>query len=139
MGTIELAPTTKANVSANASFGFSCYVKLSDTEKILVDVTTPTYDNSTLKYVDKQEKVQLEELHYHNEHGSVILSSMVVRGFRKDGALRFRSNYLAHKNTPSVIKQIPPHYHDYAKEAFKKEMLRLKTELELTIRAGVKI
>lgn len=139
MGTVELAPTTKATVSANASYGFSCYVKLSDTEKILVDVVTQEYDYTSNQYVDKQEKMQLEELHYNTWDKTVTLNSIVVRGFRKDGALRFRSSYVSQRNTASVIKQIPKHYHDYAKEAFKTEMLKLKTELELTIRAGVKI
>jgi hypothetical protein len=136
---IQLEPTTKATVNSNASFGFSCSVKLSDSEKILVDITTRSYDYAQNSWVENNEKAQLEELHYHTWGGAVTLSSMVVRGFRKDGALRFRTTYVSQKDTTNVLKHIPAHYHDYAKEAFKKDMAKLQTELTKTINKGVQL
>jgi len=136
---IEIEPTLKATVNSNASFGFSCHVKLSDSEKILVDITTSSYDDTQRKYIDHNEKAQLEELHYHTWGGAVTLSSMVVRGFRKDGALRFRTTYVSQRDTAKVLKQIPAHYHNYAKEAFKKDMAKLQTELTKTINKGIQL
>ena len=38
MTTTTLAPTTEAIVNAQSSFGFSCYVQLAETERILIEM-----------------------------------------------------------------------------------------------------
>lgn len=136
---ITVEPTLKSQVQSHASFGFSCQVKLSDNEKMLISIDTREYDHATRNYVSKTEKVQLEELHYHTWNEVVTLSSVVARGFRKDGALRFRTCYVSSNNMPSVLLQIPAHYHDYAKEAFKKKMAELEQNLQKTIKNGIQL
>lgn len=136
---ITVEPTTKAKVQSNASFGFSCHVVLSDNEKILVDITDTSFDTATSNWVSTPCKAQLEELHYHSWGEAVTLNSVVVRKFRKDGALRFRTNYVGSRDTDTVLKQIPKHYHDYAKEAFKKDMAELERNLQKTIKNGIQL
>lgn len=137
--TTALAPTTEAKVQSYATFSFGCDVKLSDTEKIIIDVPVTTWDTTTNKYATVTEKVQLEELHYNNRDEVVSLTTIVYRRFRKDGALRFRTNYLSMALIPQVIAQIPDHYHDYARKEFAKEMKELQDQINKTANNGVKI
>ena len=79
--TTALAPTTEAKVQSYATFSFSRDVKLSDTEKIIIDVPVTTWDTTTNKYATVTEKVQLEELHYNNRDEVVSLTTIVCNFF----------------------------------------------------------
>ena len=142
---ITLEPTKKALVKVNAGYGFSCYTQLSDTEKILIEITDQVYDYQLNKWVNPPEKVkyQLEELHYHLGYGDdnheVLFHNAIIRGFRKDGALRYRTKYLPQSAHAEALTQIPDHYHDYARQAFEVEMAKLQKNLAITITKGVVI
>lgn len=146
--TITIAPTTQAKVNTNATHGFSCYTYLADTEKIIIEVSEQVYDPQQKQYVLSTDKTkyQLEELHYHlgyrgnnDNDKEVSFSTAVVRGFRKDGALRYRTSYLPHHAHAEALAQIPDHYHDYARQAFQVEMAELQKKLAITISKGVVI
>ena len=145
MTTTTIAPTTEATVNAQSSFGFSCYVQLAETERIFIEMGQMVYDQNLRKYVlsaDK-EKYQLEELQYHlgygDEANTATFHNAVVRGFRKDGALRYRTTYIPHHAIQEVLKQIPDQYHDYARQAFDEKMAELQKKLDTTIKNGVVI
>lgn len=147
MTTQTIAPTTEAEVNSSASFGFSCYVTLADTERIIVELSEQVWDSSLGRYVmsaDKK-KFQLERLHYRtgrdfdsDEHIAEF-DGGIIRGFRKDGALKFRESYIPRHQYKDVLAQIPDHYHEYARVAFDVEMAELKQQVETTIKNGLKI
>lgn len=140
-------PQTKADTSSGISF--NCHVKLSDTEQIIIDVPMVEYDYTLSKYKKTGElkKYRLEELQYGIKWGNenqdqIILDGIKVRGFRKDGGLRFRDEtlyYLSDEILKEVIEQIPDEYHNYAREEFAKEMADLQQLLTKLTNNGVKI
>ena len=141
MSNTTLAPTTKAKVNSNAYFSFTCYVDLAETERIIVELTEKKYDYNLNTYVNSGEKVkyQLEQLTYTEENNQVRFYGGTIRGFRKDGALKFRANYVPTYCVKEVLAQIPDHYHDYARQAFDKEMEKLVKRVTTTQQNGVKL
>jgi uncharacterized Fe-S cluster-containing radical SAM superfamily protein len=142
---ITLEPTKQAIVNARGSYGFNCNTQLADTERILIEITDQVYDHQLNQWVNSPEKVkyQLEELQYRIGYGDnnneVVFNNAIIRGFRKDGALRYRASYLPHNAHAEALAQIPDHYHDYARKAFQDEMAKLQNELAITISKGVVI
>ena len=138
-------PQTKVN--AYYGVNFSCLIKLSDTEQIIVDVPEMTYDYNASKYVKTGgiKKYRLEELSYgigYGEEHQVKLEHIRVRGFRKDGGLRYRQETLWHLTDEAlkeVIAQIPDEYHNYAREEFAYKMVELQENLTKLTNNGVKI
>ena len=139
--TTTIAPTTETKVSGNTYFSFTCYVDLADTEKILIELSDMEYDQSKGNWVlsSTKQKYQLEQLCYTNEGNEVKFYGATIRGFRKDGALKFRSTYLPSYNKQEAIQQIPMHYHDYAIKKFNDEMNELLNDVTTTIKNGVTI
>jgi len=140
---IAINETTEVNSSNNLSF--SCYVTLSDKEQIIISIEETegcwTNNSYTLKKTGEIKKYRLEQLRYNTGGGEdkqAHLSSIQVRGFRKDGGLKFRDTqfYNLDKET---LEQIPDEYHNYAREAFAKEVIELQNKLTNLINEGVKI
>ena len=147
MTTQTIAPTTEAEVNSSTSFGFSCYITLADTERIIVELSEQVWDSSRGRYVlsaDKK-KFQLERLHYRtgrdfdNDEQVAEFDGGIIRGFRKDGALKFRESYIPRHQYKDVLAQIPDHYHEYARVAFDVEMEQLRQRVATTIKNGLKI
>lgn len=141
-----LAPTTKAKVNAQSSFGFSCYVELAETERIIIEVAQQVYDHKVNNWVlAPKEKFQLERLDYRvnrdfdSDDREAQFDGGIIRGFRKDGALRYRETYIPRHQFAEVLAQIPDHYHDYAKEQFNIKMAKLQEQLTATIKNGLQI
>lgn len=141
-----LAPTTKAEVNAQSSFGFSCYVELAETERIIIEVAQQVYDHKVNNWVlAPKEKFQLERLDYrlHRDYDTdeqeAQFDGGIIRGFRKDGALKYRETYIPRHQFAEVLAQIPDHYHDYAKEQFNIKMAKLQEQLTATIKNGLQI
>lgn len=141
MSNALLAPTTEASVSGHVGHSLSCYVKLADTEKIIIELKIQEYDKSQGKYVEVQEKFQLEQLNYGSDYHSnqVRFDGGTIRGFRKDGGLRVRQSWIPTNQLHEAVKQIPDHYHDYARNFFKVEMEKLVKNVLETQSLGVKI
>jgi len=149
---LEINKETQLNI--NGSLSFSCSVTLSDTEQLILSIeeTEGQWVNGNYKMVKTGEtnKYRLEGLYYGksysyseyspSEEGAIQLSSLTIRGFRKDGHLRYRNETLYTASiTKEVIEQIPDSYHNYAREAFAKEMVKLQVELTDMTNKGVKI
>lgn len=140
-------PQTKANTHSGISF--SCDVKLSDSQQIIIDVPEVEWDYTINKYKKTGviKKYRLEEIQYGIKWGDdnreqVILDGIKVRGFRKDGGLRFRDEtlyYLTDELLKEVMAQIPDDYHNYAREEFAKTMADLQQLLTAITNNGVKI
>ena len=64
-----------------------------------------------------------------------------MRGFRKDGGLKFRdtSFYGQAPVMNKVMPQIPDSYHDYAREAWAKEAIELQKKLTNMTAIGVQV
>lgn len=147
MTTPTLAPTTQAKVNAQSSFGFSCYVELAETERIIIEVAQQVYDSKVNNWVisPTKEKYQLERLDYRvnrdfdTDDKEAQFDGGIIRGFRKDGALRYRETYIPRHQFAEVLAQIPDHYHDYAKEQFNIQMAKLQEQLTATIKNGLQI
>lgn len=147
MATPTIAPTTEAQVSAQSSFGFSCYVTLADTERIIIELSQQVWDSQKGRYVTLPEKLkfQLERLNYctvrdfDSDEVVAEFDGGLIRGFRKDGALKFRETYIPRHQYKDVLAQIPDHYHDYAKEQFNIKMAELIKKVETTTKNGLKI
>jgi hypothetical protein len=145
--TPTLAPTTKAKVNAQSSFGFSCYVELAETERIIIEVAQQVYDSKVNNWVisPTKEKYQLERLDYRANHDynwgdkEAQFDGGIIRGFRKDGALRYRETYIPRHQFAEVLAQIPDHYHDYAREQFTIKMQELQEQVEITIKNGLQL
>jgi hypothetical protein len=141
---LEINTETKVNLSSNLSV--NCYVTLADTEQIIISIeeTEGVWSNTTytLKKTGVISKYRLERLVYQtgygNHEGEVSLHAIQVRGFKKDGGLRYRDTqfYNLDKET---LDQIPDKYHNYAREAFAKEVVKLQTRLTNLINKGVKV
>lgn len=133
---------TKVNTNSNLSF--HCYVTLKDSEQIIIDIEEKDYQtvngNYTLVKTGVVKKVRLEELIYQSDYadGIVKLSAIEVRGFKKDMGLRYRSDRYFSVDQ-EVIDQIPDEYHNYAREAFAKEVIELQQRLTKMTNKGVKI
>jgi hypothetical protein len=138
MATLEINKETKVNESSNLSF--SCRVVLEDNKQILIDLEEREWQGGNLVPTGVLKKVRLEELNYSTDYkeNTVHLNQIEVRGFKKDGGLRYRSEYVYHLEQ-KTIDQIPDEYHDYAREAFAKEMVRLQEELTTMTNKGVRI
>lgn len=136
--------TTDTNMSSGISI--NCYVTLSDTEQMIISVEEKEGSWSNGNYVIAKtgviNKYRLEQLIYHTGFGDTRqgfnLESVKVRGFRKDGGIKFRDTCL-YGLDKEVIDQIPDHYHNYAREAFAKEVVEMQTELTNIINKGVVI
>lgn len=138
MATLEINNETKVNESSNLSF--SCRVVLEDNKQILIDLEEREWQGGNLVPTGVLKKVRLEELNYSTDYkeNTVHLNSIEVRGFKKDGGLRYRTEYV-YQIEQKTIDQIPDEYHDYAREAFAKEMVRLQEELTTMTNKGVRI
>jgi hypothetical protein len=142
---VNQLPQTKVNCYYGVNF--SCDVKLSDTEQIIIEVPDTEYNytlggyrktGSTTKY--RLEKISYDTPHTHSNQ--IVLRHLTVRGFRKDGGLRFRETTLWHlteEMLKEVIAQIPDKYHDYAREEFAIKMAELQERLTELTNNGVKI
>jgi len=141
MATLELQTETKVNAGSNLSF--YCYVTLKDSEQILIDLEetewTRVNGNFTQVSTGVLKKVRLEGLNYQaNNDDEVVLYSLGVRGFKKDGGLRFRDE-VTYYLTQKTIEQIPDSYHEYARKAFTEQMWELTGQLNHMMNKGVKI
>jgi hypothetical protein len=139
---------TETAVNENGSLGFYCSVALSDKEQIIIAVEETegqwVNGNYTMVKTGEVNKYRLESLYYGKSYeqgdNGIYLSSLTIRGFRKDGHLRFRSETLyTARLTKEVIEQIPDEYHNYAREAFAKSMVELQEELINMTNKGVQI
>ena len=141
------APTATSSVSATSGLYFSCNVVLSETEQIIIhkEVTEGSWVNSQYVVITTGETqpYRLEELNYASTDGQVRLSSMTIRGFRKDKGLRFRDSHIyLHDTYPgakALIDQVPDEYHDKARQAFAENMADLQVCLTTTTNNGVQI
>jgi len=132
---------TETKVNANGNLSFYCRVTLKDSEQILIDIEEREWTNGSYQGTGVFKKVRLEELTYQSHRTNeptVSLNSLEVRGFRKDKGLRYRTE-MVYNLDQKVIDQIPDHYHNYAREAFAKEVVELQQELTTMINEGVKI
>lgn len=142
MTTLQVKEDTKVN--ANGNLSFYCYVTLKDSEQILLDVEEQEWTNGSYQKTGVFKKVRLEELCYQSSSRSsncdelVSIYSLEVRGFRKDKGLRYRTERL-YRLDKETIDQIPDHYHNYAREAFVKEAIKLQQQLTTMTNEGVKI
>ena len=151
MSQAKIAPTTETKVKTSSTISFYCYVTLSESEQIIVtkEVSDGNWINGV--YVASgtkiTEKYRLEALIYagHGEpsqfNTGVYLDRIIVRGFTKEGALRYRDTTF-YCNSPAlsqVIPQIPDNYHDYARKAFAERAIKLQEQLSNLTNQGVKI
>jgi hypothetical protein len=138
MATLEIQKETKVN--ANGNLSFYCSVTLEDSKQILIDIEERKWTGGSYQGTGVTQKVRLEQLSYHSRNNNDIvgLYSIEVRGFRKDKGLRYRTEQV-HYLDQKVIDQIPDEYHNYAREAFAKEMIELQQQLTTMINEGVKI
>ena len=140
--TIKWEEKTKINTSSNLSF--HSYITLKDSEQILIDMEEKDYQTVNGNYTKVKtgviKKVRLEELIYQSDYadGIVKLYAIEVRGFKKDMGLRYRSDR-HYDLDQEVIDQIPDKYHNYAREAFAKEVTELQQRLTTMTNEGVKI
>lgn len=138
MTTLEVQKETKVNASSNLSF--YCSVTLEDSKQILIDIEERQWTGGSYQGTGVIKKVRLEQLSYHSRSNNdiVCLYSIEVRGFRKDKGLRYRTEQI-HYLDKKVIDQIPDEYHNYAREAFAKEVIELQQQLTTMTNEGVKI
>ena len=134
----------ETTVNASTSLTFSCYVRLKDNEQILIDIEEYGLQmvNGNLSHIPTGviKKVRLEELNYQSSFNmsGVALYALQVRGFKKDGGLRFRSE-MAYRLDQKTIDQIPDEYHNYARGVFAERMIQLQKELTTMTNKGVQI
>lgn len=138
MATLSMREETK--VSAGRNLSFYCHIVLKDSEQILIDIEEREWVNGSYKSTGNTRRVRLEQLSYQSRSNDGIASlySLEVRGFKKDKGLRFRSD-MVHHFTKEVIDQIPDEYHNYAREAFAKEVIKLQEELTTMTNGGIQI
>jgi hypothetical protein len=143
-----IAPSTKTGVSTSSNIFFCCYVTLSEAEQIIIEKEVSDFvwagGSAVTKSTGVIEKYRLEQLIYQGDsdyNEGVALKSIVVRGFRKDGALKFRETtfYCGSPALDKVISQIPDSYHDHARKAFAEHAIKLQNELTELSNTGVKI
>jgi hypothetical protein len=155
MNSTQLAPNTETELNTSSNLSFFCYVTLSEKEQIILEREKIDGDWVNGVFVGTNtgimEKFRLEQLHYsgygdgllnratHSVDSGVYLDRITVRGFRKDGGLKFRDTQLygASPAVAEMLPQIPDHYHDYARQEFAKEAIKLQTQLKELIKAGV--
>jgi hypothetical protein len=134
-----IALDTETKIQQSSNISFYCYVTLSEAEQIIVE--KELYGTNTI------EKYRLETLIYAGygdksaTNEGVYLDRIIVRGFRKDGALRYRDTTF-YCNSPAmnkVLSQIPDSYHDHARKAFAEHAIKLQQQLTDLINTGVKI
>ena len=138
---------TEAIMDTSSQIRFSCYVKLPEHEQIILDVEETDFQliNDQWQRVTTGvvKEYRLEELQYGmgwEEHNQVQLNHIKVRGFRKDGGLRHRDQYLNNVDlTDSLMAQIPDSFHDYARQAFAEQVIELQKNLTELNNNGVKI
>jgi hypothetical protein len=155
MTSTHLAPNTETKLNTSSNLSFYCYVTLSEKEQIILEKEMIDGDWVNGVFVGTNtgimEKFRLEQLIYsgygdgvlnratNSVNSGVYLDRITVRGFRKDGGLKFRDTQF-HGGSPAVEKmlpQIPDHYHDYAREEFAKESIKLQNQLKKLMKAGV--
>lgn len=139
--TTQLEIQKETKVSAYGNLSFYCTVTLKDSEQILIDVEERQWTSGSYQGTGVIKKVRLEQLSYQSARSDspvVSLNSLEVRGFRKDKGLRYRTE-MVYNLEQKVIDQIPDHYHNYAREAFAKEVIQLQEELTTMTNEGVKI
>lgn len=138
MATLEVQHETKVNTSGHLSF--YCYVTLKDNEQMLIDIEETEWNGNSWVGTGVSKKFRLEKITYQNysrtSYDWVNLYSIEVRGFRKDKGLRYRTDTF-HSPSQLVIDQIPDHYHNYAREAFAKEVITLQERLTHMTNKGV--
>jgi hypothetical protein len=153
MTTALIAPSTETKLQTSSSLNFYCYVTLSETEQIILNVEETEWKTINNKYTQvptgEIKKYRLETLIYagygdggrNNKGTGVFLDRIVVRGFRKDGGLKFRDTSL-YGQAPimdKILPQIPDSYHDYARQEFAKEAIKLQEQLTILTNMGVTV
>ena len=149
MTTTQIAPSTETKVQASNNLSFYCYTTLSDTEQIILEIEETEYKTVNGQYTQVPtgvvNKYRLEVLIYtgysDGMKDGIHLDRIVVRGFRKDGGLKFRetSFYGQAPVMNKVMPQIPDSYHDYARQAWAKEAIELQKKLTNMTTIGVKV
>jgi hypothetical protein len=139
------APSTDTSVESSSGISMSCYVELSETEQIIIEIDEWDYNwNSATNGWQKtgtKKKVRLERLDYqlnYEDKESFVLNNLKVRGYRKDGGLRFRDEWF-HQIDKEVLAQIPDSYHDYARKSFAEQVVKLQQELTAITNNGVSL
>ena len=147
--TTTLAPSTETKVNVSNTLSFYCYTTLSDTEQIILEIEETEYKTVNGQYTQVPtgvvNKYRLEVLIYtgysDGMKDGIHLDRIVVRGFRKDGGLKFRetSFYGQAPVMNKVMPQIPDSYHDYARQAWAKEAIELQKKLTNMTTIGVQV
>lgn len=140
MATIEAVQTTP-KATGVSYITFNCNVQLADSDRILIEAEVMEFDSQKGQWVQVKRKFRLEELIYHNDSNArnhTRLSGIKVRGFRKDGALKARTQTIYRFND-ELLAQIPDHFHDPARKMFLEAMNNLLTEIREALNKGVQI
>lgn len=144
-----IAPSTETKVQASNTLSFYCYTILAEAEQIIINIEETEYKDVNGSYTQVPtgvvNKYRLESLIYTGYSDGMTegirLDRIVVRGFRKDGGLKFRdtSFYGQAPIMNKVMPQIPDSYHDYAREAWEKEAIELQKKLTNMTAIGVQV
>ena len=147
--TTTLAPSTETKVNVSNTLSFYCYTTLSDTEQIILEIEETDYKTVNGQYTQVPtgvvNKYRLESLIYtgYSDGGTegIHLDRIIVRGFRKDGGLKFRdtSFYGQAPVMNKVMPQIPDSYHDYARQAWAEQAIELQKKLTNMTTIGVQV
>jgi hypothetical protein len=128
------------------SISFYCTTILSDEEQIILKAEKLNGNWVNGAYVvtptGEQQDYRLEEIIYRGYGDEPArIDGLVVRGFRKDGGLKFRTTQLYGKSPLSdrLIPQIPDHYHSHARAEFDKHMKLLQEQLTNLTNKGLEI
>jgi hypothetical protein len=137
MATAQVINKQSTDTQARSGLSVSVYVYLSDLEQIVIDVPITDWRNGLRKVVGT-EKFRIEELNYSTHEGQFYLSGISGRGFRQDGKLKVRDTHLYFYDQ-ATLDQIPSEYHNYAIEAFAKEVVEIENELTAIKHNGLQV
>lgn len=140
-----IAPTTKTKHDSSPWLGWRCNVELSEAQQIILNIEqyeSLWVNNAwTERKTGVTEKYRLEGLCYSTSHGTnkdAQLESLCVRGFRKDGGLKYREDFL-YRVSKEVLEQIPDKYHNIARKQFALDMKKLQKQLTEITNNGLQI
>lgn len=141
----QISPSKEAITNTSYSLDFDCCVQLPETKQIIINVLEKVFDNVKDCWVDTMKKYRLEELTYKREKYSsyspnAVLTSITVRGFKKDETLKYRTKNISYRYiTKEVLEQIPDEYHDTARAEFAETMKKMHNELTEITNNGIQI
>jgi hypothetical protein len=127
---VQLIEKAETTTRTWGSVNFSISVHLADLEQIVIDVPVTEWRNGTNTVVGT-EKARLEAFHYSFKRDCdepMVLSHIIVRGFRQDKKLKARNTHL-YNVTDEVLAQIPDEYHNHARKAFAEQIEKSRNEL----------